>query len=230
MADAIQSTSSANAVFDDLQKSIKQPTKSLGKDEFLKLLTYQLKAQNPLKPQDGQQFASQLAQFSSLEQLTNINKQLEAQVASYSLLSQTVANGNAPSYIGKMVKATTPNLNYDGAKPVQYGYNLATNAATAKIEIKNITGAVVRTIEPSASDLRSGEHKLTWDGKDQNGATVPSGQYTVSVVAKGSGGDLVDAKPFAYGMISAVRFKQEGTMMVVNGVEIPISEIADISM
>ena len=230
MADAVSSTTASNPIFEDLQKSIRTPTKTLGKDEFLKLLTFQLKAQNPLKPQDGQQFASQLAQFSSLEQLTNINKQLEVQVASYTLLSQTVANGNAPSYIGKMVKAASPNLNFDGSKPVQYGYSLSTNAATAKIEIKNATGAVVRTIEPSASDLRSGEHKLTWDGKDQKGSTVPSGQYSVTVTAKGSSGDLVDSKPFAYGMISAVRFKQEGTMMVVNGVEIPMAEISDISM
>ena len=230
MADAVTSTTATNGLFEDLQKSIKAPTKTLGKDEFLKLLTYQLKVQNPLKPQDGQEFASQLAQFSSLEQLTNINKQLEAQVASYALLSQTVANGNAPSYIGKMVKAATPNISFDGSKPVQYGYSLTTNAASAKIEIKNATGAVIRTIEPTSLDLRSGEHKLTWDGKDQNGSSVPSGQYSVHVRAKGSSGELVESKPFAYGMISAVRFKQEGTMMVVNGIEIPMTEISDISM
>ncbi|MBK9248577.1 MAG: flagellar hook capping protein [Ignavibacteria bacterium] len=228
MADALQSVT--NSVFEELQRSVKTPTKALGKDEFLKLLTYQLKAQNPLKPQDGQQFAAQLAQFSSLEQLTNINKQLEAQVNNFKLLSQTVANGNAPSYIGKTVKAGADSLSFDGTKPAQFGYTLATNASTVKIEIKNSGGAVVRTIDVPTSEMRSGEHKLSWDGKDQNGVTVPSGQYAVSVTAKDGAGQLVDARSFAFGMITAVRFKQEGTMMVVGGIEIPMSEIEDISM
>lgn len=225
---AVDSTS--NAVFEDLQKSVRQPTKNLGKDEFLKLLTYQLKAQNPLKPQDGQEFASQLAQFSSLEQLTNINKALEAQSANFGLLSQAMANANAPNYIGKSVKASAESITYDGVKPPQIGYNLPSNAASVKIEIKNSTGVVIRTIDAAATDLQNGEHRLTWDGKGDNGTAVSSGQYSINVVAKDAKGGLIEAKPFAYGVISAVRFKQEGTVAVVNGVEIPLGDIEDISM
>jgi flagellar basal-body rod modification protein FlgD len=225
---AVDSTS--NAVFDDLQKSVKQPTKSLGKDEFLKLLTYQLKAQNPLKPQDGQEFASQLAQFSSLEQLTNINKALDAQSKNFGLLSQAMANANAPNYIGKSVKASSDSMTYDGTKPPQFGYDLASNAASVKIDIKNSAGVVVRTINASASDMQNGEHRLTWDGKDSNGASLPSGQYSVNITAKDVSGGLIDVKPFTFGAISAVRFKQEGTVAVVNGIEIPLGDIEDISM
>jgi flagellar basal-body rod modification protein FlgD len=47
-----------------------------GSDMFLKLLVEQLKNQDPLAPQDGTQFVAQLAQFNSLEQLININRQI----------------------------------------------------------------------------------------------------------------------------------------------------------
>lgn len=222
--------SAMNSVFKDLQTPTKAPTKELGKDEFLKLLTYQLKAQDPMKPQDGQQFASQLAQFSSLEQLSNINKALEAQSANFGILSQSMANANAPNYIGKSIKASADSITYDGAKSPQIGYELPSNAASVKIEIKNSAGTVVRTINASALDLQNGEHRLTWDGKADNGTAVASGQYSINVTAKDASGGTIDAKPFTYGVITAVRFKQEGTVAVVNGVEIPIGDIEDIAM
>lgn len=53
-------------------------TKGADKDTFLKLLVAQLKNQDPLAPQDGAQFVAQLAQFSSLDQLININQRLDA--------------------------------------------------------------------------------------------------------------------------------------------------------
>jgi flagellar basal-body rod modification protein FlgD len=64
---------------------------SLGKDDFLKILTTQLSHQDPLKPMDDTQFVSQMAQFSSLEQMQNMNKSSQLQAAT--------------SMIGKAVKA-----------------------------------------------------------------------------------------------------------------------------
>ena len=54
-------------------------TKALGRDEFFKMLVAQLKNQDPLNPQQGTEFASQLAQFASLEQLTRLNSALTSQ-------------------------------------------------------------------------------------------------------------------------------------------------------
>lgn len=75
------------------------PKKELGKDEFLKLFTTQLQAQNPLKPMDSSEFTAQLAQFSSLEQLYNINSQLNGML----MTQQSLQNTLAADLIGKGV-------------------------------------------------------------------------------------------------------------------------------
>jgi flagellar basal-body rod modification protein FlgD len=76
-------------------------TKALGKDEFFKLLIAQLKNQDPLNPQDGAAFSAQLAQFSSLEQLTNLNTAMTAQNLNYTNL----LNAQVVNLIGKKVTA-----------------------------------------------------------------------------------------------------------------------------
>lgn len=60
---------------------------TMGKDIFLKMLVSQLKNQDPLNPLDGTDFAAQLAQFSSLEQLTNINSAIETLSGNMSALN-----------------------------------------------------------------------------------------------------------------------------------------------
>lgn len=69
-----------------------------GKDDFMKLLLAQLQHQDPLKPMEDQQFIAQVAQFNSLEEMTNMNKTLAAV-----LLSQQI--GEASGLIGKAINA-----------------------------------------------------------------------------------------------------------------------------
>jgi len=75
------------------------PKKELGKDEFLRLFTVQLRAQDPLKPMDSAEMTSQMAQFSSLEQLTNINTNLNNLL----LFQNSLQNVSATNMIGKQV-------------------------------------------------------------------------------------------------------------------------------
>jgi len=51
---------------------------TMGKDQFVQLLITQMKNQDPMNPMDGKDLAAQLAQFSSVEQLININQKLDA--------------------------------------------------------------------------------------------------------------------------------------------------------
>jgi flagellar basal-body rod modification protein FlgD len=101
MVDTTGAVNSASGTTSTSATSSSQSASALGKDEFFKMLLAQLKNQDPLNPQDGAEFSAQLAQFSSLEQLTNLNSALEAQGASYSSLM----NLQSVSMIGKEVEA-----------------------------------------------------------------------------------------------------------------------------
>ncbi len=80
--------------------SSNSPVKEFGKDDFLKLFVYNLRYQNPLNPMDTTEFTSQLTQFSSLEQLTNMNKYLKDMLLYQNSLQNTLTTG----LLGKTVK------------------------------------------------------------------------------------------------------------------------------
>jgi flagellar basal-body rod modification protein FlgD len=77
--------------------ALRAANKELGKDEFLKLLTAQMTHQDPLNPMDDKAFIAQMAQFSSLEQLMNMNKTLENQAKGQS-------QNDLMNYLGRTVK------------------------------------------------------------------------------------------------------------------------------
>lgn len=82
------------------------PSSNLGKDDFLKLLTQQLKNQDPMNPMDDTSFISQMSEFSSLEQMTNMNKSLETFISTFNSNSQT----QAMMYLGTTVTAQTADM------------------------------------------------------------------------------------------------------------------------
>lgn len=207
----------------------KTASSALGKDEFLKLLTYQLKAQNPLKPYDNQEFASQLAQFSQLEQLSDIRSLLEESATNNTLLTQTMANSALPGMLGKSAKAMTDTVNYNGTDNVQLGFTSPYSVASGKLVITDANGALVNTIELNGKDLSKGDHSITWDGKNLNGDSVTSGDYKFNVQLDEANGSSFNADTYTRGKIDAVRFKSEGTLLVINGMEIPLNKVADIT-
>ncbi|EGD52906.1 flagellar hook assembly protein FlgD [Thermoanaerobacter thermohydrosulfuricus] len=79
----------------------------LGKDDFLKLLVTQLKNQDPLNPMDDREFIAQLAQFSTLEQMQNMNSSFNA-VRAINLIGKNIYatitdnNGNSQTVTGKV--------------------------------------------------------------------------------------------------------------------------------
>ncbi|MBW1702547.1 MAG: flagellar hook assembly protein FlgD, partial [Deltaproteobacteria bacterium] len=75
---------------------------TLGKDAFLNLLVTQLRHQDPLSPMESTQFTAQLAQFSSLEQLSSVNENLGI----LRIYQASINNSQAVGFIGKTVKAS----------------------------------------------------------------------------------------------------------------------------
>jgi flagellar basal-body rod modification protein FlgD len=202
---------------------------AVSKDEFLRLLTYQLKAQNPLKPYNNQEFATQLAQFSQLEQLTDIRGLMEEQAGSNSLLTETIANTALPGMLGKTAKAYTDKFKVDGENKVNLGFNSPYNSAEGEIRIRNENGDIVKTLELGAAGLSSGDHTINWDKTTNDGSTAPNGTYSFEVILTNANGSTSNADTFINGKIDAVRFKSEGTLLVINGLEVTLNSIADIS-
>lgn len=228
MAEAI--STATQKLFDELapQANTKSATKELDKDAFLKLLTEQMKAQNPLDPSDSKDMAAQLAQFSSLEQLQNINAAMENQAASFSTLADSVVASTLPGTIGKTVKANTSNIHFDGSNKVNFGYSLESSAKSLKVEIKDASGKVVRTYEAPNIPTSKGESTISWDGKDSNGNLVGAGAYTFNMTGKDNSDTELTITPIVKGVVTGVRYKDSGTVMVLNGAEVPAGSIYEV--
>jgi len=94
------------------QQSFSEPVKKiLGKDDFLKLMITQLKYQDPLEPTDNKEFIAQMAQFSSLEQMTNMGKGLENLASMQESVLRESAVAQAINIIGHNVTAVLPDGN-----------------------------------------------------------------------------------------------------------------------
>jgi len=218
---------SQQSIADTTTQSAK--SNDVNKDQFLKLLTYQLRSQNPLQPYDNQEFATQLAQFSQLEQLTGIRSLLQEQVASNQALSRTITNSALPGMLGKSAKAFADSVFFDGNSNSDLGYNLKNDASTLEITIKNSSGAIVRNIKLDGIYLKAGDVSYSWNGKDNGGNTLPQGKYTFELKAADAKGVSVATETFVTGKIQAVKFKAEGTVLVINGMEIPLENILDVT-
>jgi len=162
----------------------------MGKEDFLTLLVAQLQNQDPLNPDDPTEFTAQLAQFSSLEQLYNLNE---------SMAGLTTAQANseklsALSLIGKEVSYNGSSFTYEG-DPIAVGYQLDGIASGVTLSLQNADGKTVKTLEAADTELKSGNHFITWDGTDMDGKTVADGTYKIvlSATAASSGGSVAAA-------------------------------------
>ncbi|MFA6596755.1 MAG: flagellar hook capping FlgD N-terminal domain-containing protein [Ignavibacteriaceae bacterium] len=203
-----------------------QGNSSLGKDDFLKLMMAQMKYQDPMNPMDNTAFTAQLAQFSSLEQLSNINTSLTQSINANLMLATSVNNTMSATLIGKEAKLSTTTIQKNGQDSATLGYTLPGEAVSATVSIYNESGALVKTIENASTS--KGDNKLSWDFSDNQGNTLPDGNYTFSVQATGSNGVDMSVTNFIYGQISGVKFTDAGTKLIVNNSEYLLSDILEI--
>ncbi|MBX3739000.1 MAG: flagellar hook capping protein [Candidatus Didemnitutus sp.] len=145
------SNSAANVGYSDLYNSTggtaRTVTKTLGSDDFMKLLAVQFQQQDPMKPMEDTAFIAQMAQFSALEQNKTMASQITALRADQQLL---MGNG----YIGRTVTVEDS----DGKSVtgvVSALDNDATDGVTLKIGDKSYPLSSVRRIEPTATQQSS---------------------------------------------------------------------------
>ncbi len=118
----------------------------LGQNDFLTLLIAQLKNQDPLNPASNTEFIAQLAQFSSLEQMTLMNVNLEKSLESNINMTEAVSNAMIINYFGKYVTAETDSFIYDGTSPVELRFDLDSVASWGTLQIIDESGNIITSV------------------------------------------------------------------------------------
>ena len=192
------------------------------KNQFLTLLTTQLKNQDPTSPMDTSQFTSQLVSMSALEQQLTTNSNLNKLV--------TLASNNQTqlglSYIGLNVSMVGNQFNYDPAKisTVGISYNLASASTKTTINIVDSTG---KSVYSTSGSTKAGDGTLKWDGKETDGTTAPAGTYTAIVSASDANDKVVNVTTQVPGQVTGMQTDKDGTVNLVigNTQVVPLSSI-----
>ncbi|PSQ75702.1 MAG: hypothetical protein BRD35_08265 [Bacteroidetes bacterium QH_7_62_13] len=115
-------------------------SQQVGKNGFLKMLVTQLKNQNPTDPMKGRDFASQLAQFSSVEKLTTISDQIKSQKGANQALTKSVNSGVATDLIGRTVEAAGNQFTQKNGQKKTLGMDLSSSASEVTVTIRDSGG------------------------------------------------------------------------------------------
>lgn len=200
-------------------KASKALSNNLG--DFLKLLTTQLKNQDPTQPMDTSQFTQQIATLSGVEQQINTNRNLEDIV---SLFSSSQING-VVGYIGKRIEAQGNKATLENGGAI-FIYDLETEAKTVDLSITDASGAVVFSGE---GDIKAGRNEVFWDGKNSfSGATMPDGVYTIGLKAKDYTGKEIKATTTTTGRITAVDLQDGKPTLLMGDHRIPLDKVLTI--
>jgi flagellar basal-body rod modification protein FlgD len=188
-------------------------------ETFLTLLTSQLKNQDPLSPVDSNQFTAQLTQMAGVEQQLLTNDLLKSLVAAQS----GGGLAGAATYIGKEATAAWSATKLTDGKAT-WSYELATNAASATLQVLDGTGKVVWS--GPAPDRTTGVHEFTWDGKATSGNNGQNGQvYSLRMVAQDSAGGAVDSQVLTRGRITGVEMYDGVPYLTVGNSILPLSTV-----
>ena len=188
-------------------------------DQFLQLLTTQLKNQSPLDPLDTNQFTQQLVQFASVEQQIKTNDNL----SSLLVTSKTSNLNNALSFVGAKVTAdgTTSSL-----KDGKATWNLeAQRSGNATITVLDANGNQVYT---ETRTLTAGKQSFDWNGIKTNGQTASEGQYSIVVAAKDASGQTMTVKSEIEGIVDGVDVSGDTPILQIGSIYLPVTAVKSI--
>ena len=190
-------------------------------NRFLKLLTTQLKTQDPSNPMDNAQMTSQMAQISTVSGLESVNQSIKSltdnQTSSQALLATMMIGRHA------MLPGNDLKLQDGTAKAL---IDLPQSATGVVVTIRNASGAVVN--EMKLGPQRSGQMTVSWDGKSTQGTLQPDGQYAVSVAAV-NGNTAVEASVLKAVRISSVAMDKGNTSLVLEtGQRMSVTDVRQI--
>lgn len=206
----------------------KTASTELGRNEFMTLLVKQLENQDPLQPMANEEFVAQLATFSSLEQLTDLNTRMDSFIGGQAQL----INAQALTLIGREVIADT-----GGALSVRSDADGRPTAdrivvevdeppAAMRVEIRDAGGTLVRSI--NIEDPVAGRTNVAWDGLDKNGNVVKAGDYSFSVVATNNKGETISSNGYVALTVDGINIGAGGLALVSGDRTVDFANVIEI--
>lgn len=200
-----------------------QQEEALGKMAFLELMIAQMENQDPLEPASNSEFVAQLAQFSTVEGLDNLNSSVEGMVGSF---RQSLAL-QASTLVGRSVRVATDGARFDGTTPLAGAAVLSGSTPELRVTIADEAGNHVRTLLLGAR--AAGDARFAWDGTDEAGKPQPPGRYRLTAEARTADG--LAGVPLEVGAnVNSVTLTAAGQIVLnVDGVgPVPMADVKEI--
>ncbi len=196
------------------------------KNDFLTLLTTQLKNQDPTKPADNAQFTQQITAINALEQQLDSNVKLGQLVTSQNNSALSTQLASSVNYIGKSVEVENNLFRLNAVGQPKLAYDVPKGTANSIITISNEKGAVVGTYKGS---ILEGKQNLLWDGKDADGKRLPVGSYKLSVNLTDSNNKPSAAKTYVFGAVTSIEMQNNQASVVIDdSYVLPIDKVRSI--
>jgi len=213
-----------NDPFSNLGLALKQngsKNTELGQDAFLKLMTTQMKYQDPFKPMESGEFLGQIAQFSTVSGI----QEMQASLAGLSAALGSNQTLQAASLVGHgvMVPADTGYLFTEGG--VSGAVDLSTSGEVS-VEVTDASGAVVRRLDLGTQS--AGTVNFNWDGLDESGTRLAPGTYGIRATQV-AGGKTQSLDTQVMGMVSSVSLGASGLSLNLYGMDpVSLSKVREI--
>ena len=196
---------------------------TLGQADFLKLMTAQLKNQDPFAPVDNTQMVAQMAQFSSVAGISEMNSTLKAISDKLAGTSQS----DALSYVGRTVLTEGTTAYGRTAGGIAGAIELGDDASEVNVSIQSADGQVLKTIQRGAHV--KGTVDYDWDGKTEDGADAGSGPFNI-IVNAGTDGAEIASRSLVWAPVASVSMPSSGTpVLTLPGIgQVPITSVRQI--
>ncbi len=203
--------------------STSKKEESLGQADFLRLMTEQLQHQDPLKPMENSAFLGQLAQFSTVQGIQELNTQVTG--FSSALASDQVLRG--ASLVGHEVLVPSSKLPLGETGTIS-GAVASPGSGSVAFTISDANGQAV--YEFSVPATKAGEVSFSWDGNDANGNRLAAGNYSVSASHTATDGTKTTVDTYIKGKVDSVTVGSEGLYLDLNGMgTVPLDYVLRIS-
>jgi flagellar basal-body rod modification protein FlgD len=191
-------------------------------DMFLRLMTAQLKNQDPLQPLDGTEFVAQLAQFSGVEQQIKTNERLDSLLGALTRSAAEVSLG----FLGRTVETASSKVELEAGAPASFAFEIAKPAKKAVAVVTDADGIEVRKLDVDAATL--GRREAVWDGFDGFGNPAPAGVYDIRVdLYDDAGKKVIETLPVLTRakVVEARIGADTSTLVLSNGAEAAMADL-----